>query len=87
MTSELVSMLDLDAHQERITFYRAILILESNVFDAFGPTPEEAKSFLIRGLVNHGIGEDLGNEWFKPYTDYIQVKSVAFGDCLCTKNL
>jgi len=86
-SSVTVSMLNLDAHQEKISFYRALLVLESNVFEAFGPTPEEARSFLTRGLVNHAIGEDLDVEWFKPYLDYIQVKLVSFGDCLRTENI
>ena len=85
--SELVAMLDLDAHQERVSFYRALLVLESNIFEAFAPTTEEARSFLIKGLVKHGIEEGLGNEWFKPYEAYIKVSWVAFGDCLRTENV
>jgi hypothetical protein len=87
MTSELVSMLDLDAHQESVSFYRAILILESDVFEAFAPTEQEARSFLISGLENHGKRYDLGSYWYEHYLGLVQVRLVAFGDCLRTENL
>ena len=87
MTTELIATLELEPHQERVSFYRALIVLESDIFEAFAPTTEEARSFLIQGLVKHGIEEGLGNEWFKPYEAYIKVSWVAFGDCLRTDNI
>lgn len=81
MTSELVAMLDLEPHQERVSFYRGILFVENNLFESFAPTTEEAISFLIRGLVKHGEEYGLDVNWYKDYMPCIRVNWVAFGDC------
>lgn len=87
MTTELIATLDLEPHQERVSFYRALIVLESDIFEAFAPTKQEARAFLISGLEDYGKENGLDDYWFEHYLDLVQVKSVAFGDCLRTDNI
>lgn len=80
---EKVSTLVLDEHQCRIVFYRAVLDLNSVCFEAFGPTEEDARFFLLEGLNNsEEEAEDLGKGWYHAYLDYIEVQQVCYGDCI-----
>ena len=87
MTTELIATLNLDAHEKSVSFYRALLVLESDVFEAFAPSKQEARAFLISGLNDYGKENGLDDYWYEHYLDLVQVKSVAFGDCLRTDNI
>ena len=68
---EKVSTLVVDEHQCKFVFYRAVLDLNSVCFQAFGPTEQESRFFLLQGLQeSEEEKEDLGKDWYKPFLDY-----------------
>lgn len=80
---EKVSTLVVDEHQYKVVFYRAVLDLNSVCFQAFGPTEQEARFFLLQGLKESEEEKaDLGKDWYVPYLDCIEVDEVAYGDCI-----
>ena len=87
--------LDLDAHQERITFYRATLdpedFAEGNLlndyFEAFGSTPEEARYWLKQALQKHAQEKQplgFNRQWLPLFHPHIKTSSVSLGDCFRT---
>jgi len=87
--------LDLDEHEQKVTFYRATLDPErfpegnllNNHFESFGSTPEEATFWLKQALKKHAeeslkFGFDASLLPF--FYSQIEVSPISLGDCFKT---
>lgn len=84
---ELLSSLELEEGKEKVSLYRSILVLDSNIFEAFGSTPQESHQFLVDGLRKHGRETDcIDEDFFNPYLGLAKTERVSLGDCLLIPN-
>lgn len=85
--NQAISHLELEDGKEKVSFYRSIIALESNIFEAFGSTPQESYQFLIDGLRTYALEvEDIDEDFYEPYRCLIKTQKVSLGDCMCISN-